>query len=152
MMDVLAPQGDQDSKPTRHQNPGAFHYGDLAKTAGFRNTVTDWPEHLGAMLPASWHARAKMVAEAITRAFVDACGLSFPAQLVVDIHPTGNAPTDTVAVRTTDADVDGDPEWTTPPLPDLEEKRSGAPKYFRNRPYESIEEMAQRAADELRGD
>ena len=68
-------------------------YGELAKHAGFHESVEQWPSHSGNFLPASWHARAKMVAGAMTRAFIDAGNMSFPATISVQILPTGNAVT-----------------------------------------------------------
>lgn len=60
----------------------------LSRHAGFHEDVPEWPEHMGNRLPAHWHSRARMVAGAMSRAFIDAAELEFPAELQIQIHPT----------------------------------------------------------------
>ena len=64
-------------------------YGDLVAHAGFKERPADWPWHSGTYLPPEWHARAKMVAEAMTRAFIDGGKIRFPAELEVQIARGG---------------------------------------------------------------
>ncbi len=61
--------------------------GDLAEHAGFDESVPEFAFLKANRLPASWHARAKMTADAMTRAFIDAGKMTFPADLDVQVHP-----------------------------------------------------------------
>ena len=65
-------------------------FGEFASHAGFHEQAEEWPWHSGNFLPSFWHARAKMVASAMTRAFIDAGNMTFPAVVMVEILPTGN--------------------------------------------------------------
>ena len=63
-------------------------FGDLAQHAGFTDQVDGYPWLWGSRLPAQWHARAKMAAGAMTRAFIEAGKIDFPTELSVTILPT----------------------------------------------------------------
>lgn len=66
--------------------------GDLAEYAGFNQSVPGFDWLAGNVLPADWHGRAKMAAEAMSRAFIDAANMAFPAELTYSIHPTQGEP------------------------------------------------------------
>lgn len=63
-------------------------FGSLAKHAGLSEPVEGYAWLSGNRLPSDWPARAKMTAGAITRAFIHAGGMTFPAELSVVIMGT----------------------------------------------------------------
>ncbi len=80
--------------------------GDLAEHAGFSEAVPEFAFLKANRLPASWHARAKMTADAMSRAFIDAGKMTFPADLGVQIH---RAAAEVVNEDTLPPHIDGAP-------------------------------------------
>ena len=68
-------------------------FGELVKHAGFNKPVIEISWLWGNRLPSEWHARAKMAAGAMTRAFITG-GMTFPAELSITILPTRTEPTE----------------------------------------------------------
>ena len=79
--------------------------GDLVRHAGLTDSVAGFPWLWGSRLPASWHARSKMAAGAISRAFIEAGGMTFPAEVQVTVMKTPAAP----APKKPSAWIDGAP-------------------------------------------
>jgi len=91
---------------TDHDMHVETSFGGLARHAGFTAEVPEFDWLSKNFLPATWHARAKMAAGAMARAFIDT-GMKFAATLTLEIHSTGKAPSDQPANPVRDTSTEG---------------------------------------------